>query len=241
MIKLANEIILDGKKINYEVKYRKVNYAKIRIDPNGLVRIIAPHKYEPRKLLFEKKSWVTQKLEEIEKIKKEFSQNDKLLLFGKFVDLRVVYTNVKKVQIEEKNSEIILTVNKAAKGLEIKYLKKWMHEKLRALFEEYLQYYSKKLGVRYNKIFLRRRTKKWGGCSNNKNLSFNLLNAALPLDLIKYVAIHELTHLIIPRHSTKFWSIVESLCPDYKDKERELKKYWIIAMTNEFWKTLLNL
>lgn len=64
----------------------------------------------------------------------------------------------------------------------------------------------------------------WGSCSakSNLNLSTRLLFA--PDDVIDYVIIHELAHLIELNHSPKFWSIVARLMPDYRRKEQWLEK-----------------
>ncbi len=78
--------------------------------------------------------------------------------------------------------------------------------------------------VEINRIRLKNNKSNWGSCSSqgNINLSTRLLKA--PLDVIDYVIIHELTHLIHPNHSRLFWKKVEEIMPDYKQKERWLSK-----------------
>lgn len=63
----------------------------------------------------------------------------------------------------------------------------------------------------------------WGSCSarGNINLSTRLLFA--PGEVIDYVILHELAHLRELNHSPAFWSIVRSVMPDYKNKERWLR------------------
>jgi len=36
-----------------------------------------------------------------------------------------------------------------------------------------------------------------------------------PPEVLDYLVVHELAHLAEPHHSTKFWLIVRSYCPDY--------------------------
>lgn len=64
----------------------------------------------------------------------------------------------------------------------------------------------------------------WGSCSRhgNVNLSTRLLFA--PPEVIDYVIIHELAHLVELNHSPRFWRLVEEAMPDYKEKERWLKE-----------------
>ncbi len=64
----------------------------------------------------------------------------------------------------------------------------------------------------------------WGSCSSkgNVNLSTRLLFA--PQDVIDYVIIHELAHFLEMNHSARFWKIIVEVMPDYKAKEKWLKK-----------------
>lgn len=64
----------------------------------------------------------------------------------------------------------------------------------------------------------------WGSCSRtgNINLSTRLLFA--PPDVVDYVIIHELAHLVELNHSPRFWRVVEQAMPDYEEKERWLRE-----------------
>lgn len=74
-----------------------------------------------------------------------------------------------------------------------------------------------------NEVKLKYVHSRWGSCSSkgNINLSTRLLFA--PDDVIDYVIIHELAHLIEFNHSKKFWSIIAQIMPDYKEKEKWLE------------------
>lgn len=65
---------------------------------------------------------------------------------------------------------------------------------------------------------------RWGSCSATGiiRLSSRLLLA--PLDVIDYVIIHELAHLIEFNHSNKFWILVKTAMPNYREKEKWLKE-----------------
>ena len=45
-----------------------------------------------------------------------------------------------------------------------------------------------------------------------------------PPEVMEYVVIHELAHLLEMNHSIKFWKIVEKFCPDFKKRRLWLKK-----------------
>jgi predicted metal-dependent hydrolase len=80
-------------------------------------------------------------------------------------------------------------------------------------------YFNQKInGVRlkYNKS-------NWGSCSTGRNLNFSVRLFFAPDDVIDYVVIHELAHLIEMNHSERFWKIVSDIMPDYEAKEKILK------------------
>jgi len=44
-----------------------------------------------------------------------------------------------------------------------------------------------------------------------------------PMKIIDYVIVHELAHLTEINHTDKFWELVESVIPDYKQRKEWLK------------------
>ena len=74
-----------------------------------------------------------------------------------------------------------------------------------------------RLNFNYNKIYIRSQRTKLGNCSEEKNISFNWRLIKAPEFVIDYLIIHELVHTKIMNHSGKFWTMLKSLYPDYKD------------------------
>lgn len=74
-----------------------------------------------------------------------------------------------------------------------------------------------------NGVRLKYNKSNWGSCSTGKNLNFSIRLFFAPDDVIDYVVVHELAHLVEMNHSDKFWSIVERIIPDYPEKEKILK------------------
>lgn len=75
-----------------------------------------------------------------------------------------------------------------------------------------------------NSVRLKYNTSNWGSCSTGQNLNFSVRLFFAPEDVIDYVVIHELAHLVEMNHSARFWKIVEDIMPDYESKELLLKK-----------------
>ncbi len=69
---------------------------------------------------------------------------------------------------------------------------------------------------------------RWGTCDAKRRLRFHYKIALLPSELVDYVVIHELCHLVELNHSPRFWSLVISYIPDALSRRKELKKYNLV-------------
>ncbi|MCS6819488.1 MAG: M48 family metallopeptidase, partial [Chitinophagales bacterium] len=80
------------------------------------------------------------------------------------------------------------------------------------------RFFKKQIGavkIKYN-------TSNWGSCSARGNINISLRLMFAPDDVIDYVLIHELAHLVHHDHSKEFWRLVERIMPDYREKEKFL-------------------
>lgn len=100
-----------------------------------------------------------------------------------------------------------------------KEAKVWLPARLAVFAERY--------SFDYNQVRIKNNVSNWGSCSRKGNINLNLRLMTLPEDLRDYVILHELCHLRHPNHGKEFHSLLESLCPDHRMKEKELRKYRI--------------
>jgi len=61
------------------------------------------------------------------------------------------------------------------------------------------------------RISLRDTTSRWGSCSSNGHMSFSWRLAFAPVDVMRYVVMHELAHRKHMDHSREFWATVSQL------------------------------
>lgn len=88
-----------------------------------------------------------------------------------------------------------------------------------------VKYFAGVMNVNYGRITIRNQKTRWGSCSAKKNLNFNCLLMLAPDEVVDYVVVHELCHLIEMNHSKKFWARVEQVMPDYKKQKQWLKDH----------------
>jgi predicted metal-dependent hydrolase len=80
------------------------------------------------------------------------------------------------------------------------------------------------LGVRYNRIALRDQRSRWGSCSSRGTLSFNWRLVLAPHDVLDYVVVHEVCHLVEHHHGPAFWRLLGRRRPGYR-----AQKEWLDA------------
>ncbi|PIR43823.1 zinc-dependent protease, partial [candidate division WWE3 bacterium CG10_big_fil_rev_8_21_14_0_10_32_10] len=78
------------------------------------------------------------------------------------------------------------------------------------------------LNLKYKKIYIKNVKTIWGSCSSRKNLNFNYKLVMAPHNIIDYVVIHEVCHLVHQNHSKSFWSLVKSIDPNFKEHKKWL-------------------
>jgi predicted metal-dependent hydrolase len=105
-----------------------------------------------------------------------------------------------------------------------KYIKEWYLSQTSIIINERIAIFTRLMNVNYTSIKIKDNSTRWGSCSNKGRLNFSLYLIAFPIDIIDYVIVHELAHLIEFNHSKKFWDVVSKIDPYYKEKVNYLKK-----------------
>ena len=103
------------------------------------------------------------------------------------------------------------------------FFERWYREEAFMLFTLRCKFYAEKMGVRYNSIDLSGARHRWGSCYPGGKLRFNWRLIMAPKDIVDYVIVHELAHLIEPNHSSRFWAVVERTYHGYRETRKWLK------------------
>jgi len=90
-------------------------------------------------------------------------------------------------------------------------------------FHERAAYFSAQMNQTPASIKINSAKTRWGSCSSQRNINFSWRLIMADDDVIDYVVVHELAHLVHMNHSDKFWAVVENALPDYRERNRKLK------------------
>jgi len=98
-------------------------------------------------------------------------------------------------------------------------------EEARQLVTERVEYFAELHGFAYNRVSIKNQRSCWGSCSRKGNLNFNYKLLFLSPEARDYVILHELCHLKEFNHSQKFWSLLETFVPNYRELKRAIRQH----------------
>jgi predicted metal-dependent hydrolase len=104
-------------------------------------------------------------------------------------------------------------------------LTRWYRRRARIEIAERLDWATLRAGSRYTKLQIRDPASRWASCSSSGAMSFSWRLLLAPEQVLAYVVEHEVAHLDVMDHSKRFWNLVESRCPDYREHEEWLRSY----------------
>ncbi len=99
----------------------------------------------------------------------------------------------------------------------------WYRREAKRRLPARLAPYARTLGVEPKRVSIRAQRTRWGSCSSQGTICLNWRLMLLPSDLCDYILVHELCHLRHLDHSKRFWALVESIFPDYAEREDRLE------------------
>ena len=89
-----------------------------------------------------------------------------------------------------------------------------------------LQEISRATGWSFDRATVRRQRTRWGSCSRRKSVSLNAKLLFLAPALVRYVMINELGHTQEMNHAPRFWRLVQTKCPDFRELKKKLRQAW---------------
>jgi hypothetical protein len=155
-------------------------------------------------------------------------------VWGRRYLMTVEYKDVKpSVVLSNKRITLIVRPGCSAKK-RAEVMHEWHKSLLHAVVPPLIQKWERKLKVSVSEYFLQRMKTKWGSCNHRSgNIRLNTELVKKPKDLLEYVIVHEMAHLIEPTHSDRFVEILDEHYPSWREARLELNA---LTLTAEVWK-----
>ena len=192
------------------------------IDSEARLTVRAPfdaRESEITNLIKQKKRWIIEKQKKISALSNKYTpvviKNGGSILFqGNNYTIKM--SNVSRIKISGEN--IILP-----RGSKKEKVTAWLKKEAKKLIRERLDIYAGIMGVRYSTLRISGARTRWGSCSGRDSLSFTWRLIMCPIQVIDYVIVHELSHIMHKNHSPVFWAAVKKVIPDFKEQKNWLK------------------
>ena len=104
-------------------------------------------------------------------------------------------------------------------------LERWYRRAARAEIEPRLDRACALAGTSYSRLTIRGQRTRWASCSQRGAMSFNWRLLLAPEAVLDYVIWHEVCHLEVMDHSSRFWRLLASRSPGYREQMRWLRMH----------------
>lgn len=157
--------------------------------------------------------------------KREFRDQEPYPYLGEDLILTVIKTEGTGSRVEKDGNRLLFKTPYTEPEQIERLLAHWYKNAARQYLAGRVAHFQPLLGewATVNRIAVKEQKSCWGSCSTRHNLNFNWHLMELPAEVVDYVVVHELCHLLHMDHSPAFWAQVERILPDYRERRAALK------------------
>jgi len=197
---------------------KKLKNSYIRVTNPTTITVKTPYKSSRfiLDMLTQREEWLKKELQNrkeslINRVKLE----DEVLLFGEIIsidhpDALMLRKKLQKVPNGDKEK-----IQKAYDAFYKEMAKSYLTQKA--------EFFAHMMGLSYNELRFRKMKSRWGSCSSQKKITLNTALMKIDKELIDYVVVHELAHLVHMNHSKDFHALVAKYLPNSKTKRAALR------------------
>jgi predicted metal-dependent hydrolase len=210
----------------YKIIKSKRKTISVEVTPEALVIVKAPLNTGNQfinEFVDKNKIWIVNTLLKVKKKHVDLSPitiqpSEKLLFMGNYYTI-----------VLHDGNDLVLDVNNMCINIPTLFtkrmLKRWYLRKADEILTNKVIHFADKLNAKYTKIKISSGIRTIGSCTTRGVINLSWLLILLPTDVIDYVVVHELCHLFVPNHSSRFWDLVKLTVSDYKSKRLVIKHH----------------
>lgn len=225
-----------GQQILYTIVYEKRKKTILSIDPSGFVRLKAPKGADEAQLIKaieDKAPWILEQLGHIQLKSgifeqpqpKRFMEGEAFLYLGKTYPIEVAEdAAVEKSKVVFDGKVLLVTTAVSEEGAIRDALLKFYTRECRKVILKRIAFYQSLFKVKPSLVEIKDTPSKWGLCSSDRKMVFNWKLIMAPPEVLDYVVVHEMCHLVHMNHDRSFWRLVGKILPDHETRTQWLVK-----------------
>jgi predicted metal-dependent hydrolase len=205
--------------------------ARIVVDESG-VEVVVPRRMALRHVepfVAEKQRWIERTLERYETARLEaprplLADGGSVPYLGERLELDVrVEPWRTRPHVVRRDEWLTVKVADGGRDEVADALERWYRKRAREEIEPRLDAATARAGTHWTRLSIRAQRTRWASCSQDGAMSFNWRLLLAPVEILDYVVEHEVAHLEVLDHSRRYWRLLGSRVPDYREHERWLK------------------
>jgi len=200
--------------------------------PTGRVRISAPSRMKMdtiRVFAISKLAWIRQQQkklrEQARETVREYLDRESHHVWGRRYLLEVA-ENEGPPFVALKHRRMILGVRpQTSRAARDEILASWYREQVKAEVLDFIAKWESLLGVRVRQVFVQQMKTRWGSCNpRTRTIRLNTELARKPKDCLDYIVLHEMVHLLEPKHGERFIALMDQFMPRWQFLRQRLNR-----------------
>ncbi len=224
------------------VRRKDVKHVYLSVHPpDGRVTLVVPTKSRRevvRTFAVSKVGWIRDQQVKLQEQARETSRHyverESHYLWGRRYLLSVKEEEAKpSVHLGHRTIKLIVRPGSTREKREA-VMQEWHRSLLHEVVPQLIQRWEPKLGVEVTTYFIQRMKTRWGGCNHlAQTIRLNTELVKKPKNLLEYVVVHEMLHLIEPTHSELFLTLLSRHYPAWREARAELNE---LPLVSESWR-----
>ena len=194
---------------------------RVTVDAGGEVIVTLPKKAAERRAaeaVRELRPWIERRREALLAASAEVARAPGTLPYLG-AELRVV-PEPGRERVHRRGDALLVPAGDAREAIE-----RFYRRRARAEIAPRLDAAVARAGTSYRDLTIRGQRTRWASCSSTGGMSFNWRLLLAPEAVLDYVIEHEICHLEVMDHSPRFWALLESREPGWREHAAWLRRY----------------
>ena len=206
--------------------------ASIEIE-DDIVKVVVPKNLSDQRiedLINNRTVWIRQKLkihtETIRSKPKEYVNGESFTYLGRNYRLKCIRGTSGQVKLKNGylNVPVGADISESDLGRPVRQsLYQWYQTRALEKLKDKTKRYASILGVKPQSVDVKEYKARWGSCSSSGDVTYNWRIIIAPHQIVDYIVVHELCHLLEHNHGPKYWKHVQSVIPQYRNHKEWLK------------------
>jgi predicted metal-dependent hydrolase len=194
---------------------------RVSVDGSGQVEVVLPRRAPERhaaEAVAELAPWIDRRRRAVARARAEVGREPGTVPYLGSV-LRVV-PEPGRTRVHRRGDALVVPASDARDALE-----RWYRRAARQEIASRLDVATARAGTHYTGLTIRGQRTRWASCSSSGAMSFNWRLLLAPAPVLDYVVEHEVCHLEVMDHSPRFWRLLATRVPDFREHSAWLRRY----------------